>query len=202
MPPQYAFSRLVFAPSDSVPSSSASQGFCYINYSSVASAEAAMRFYHGLEYPAGSGYRLKVLYAEPLPASSYTDSLGGGSPLPASSPSPPVTRGASPLAGQRGHPGLGTFYDPAALHTLLPSDLCSLSLADLGQGQLLGGSSPVGNPPAPLGSENVIGGSPPAYINLPGISPRGAMPPQSLAPTQPLGGSPVEQLQQLMAQQA
>lgn len=40
------------------------QGYCYVNYSTPAAAAAAQADLNGVEYPVGSGFRLKVMYAE------------------------------------------------------------------------------------------------------------------------------------------
>lgn len=40
------------------------QGYCYVNYSTPAAAAAAQQDLNGIEYPPGSGFRLKVMYAE------------------------------------------------------------------------------------------------------------------------------------------
>jgi RNA recognition motif-containing protein len=50
-----------------------SKGYCYVNYSTPAAAAAAVADLNGLEYPPGSGCRLKVMFAEIM-----TGGGGGG----------------------------------------------------------------------------------------------------------------------------
>ncbi|KAJ9513161.1 hypothetical protein QJQ45_029346 [Haematococcus lacustris] len=43
-----------------------SKGYCYVNYSSPESAMAAVAHLNGIEFPAHTGNRIKVMFAEPL----------------------------------------------------------------------------------------------------------------------------------------
>ncbi len=60
-----------------------SKGYAYVNYTTPAAAGAAQAQLNGIEYPPGTGSRLKVLFAEPLgsmsrPRSGDTVSDSGG----------------------------------------------------------------------------------------------------------------------------
>ncbi|CAL8466686.1 g6222 [Coccomyxa elongata] len=53
-----------------------SRGFCYVKYSSPEIATAVIENLDGIEYPQGSGLRLKVMFAEPL----HSNASGKGTP--------------------------------------------------------------------------------------------------------------------------
>lgn len=80
-----------------------SKGFCYINYSTPEAAATAIEQLNGAEFPAHSGHRIKVLYAEPL---GVRPQGGASSSSPAmsmqTSPSPvhtPLQRSMTPDIG-------------------------------------------------------------------------------------------------------
>jgi hypothetical protein len=54
------------------------QGYCYVNYSTPAAAAAAQADLNGVEYPVGSGFRLKVMYAEIMIGEAGGMRGGGG----------------------------------------------------------------------------------------------------------------------------
>jgi len=65
-----------------------SKGYAYVNYMTPAAAAAAQAHLNGIEFPPGTGSRLKVLFAAPmssLPRSRSEDDTHGGAPAPASS---------------------------------------------------------------------------------------------------------------------
>lgn len=60
-----------------------SKGYAYVNYATPGAAAAAQAQLNGIEYPQGSGCRLKVLFAEPLSMSRSRSDDSAGHPLDA-----------------------------------------------------------------------------------------------------------------------
>jgi len=52
-----------------------SKGYCYVNYSTPVAAAAAVEQLNGVEFPPGTGFRIKVMFAEMLAHSGSSNSL-------------------------------------------------------------------------------------------------------------------------------
>lgn len=109
-----------------------SKGYAYVSYTTPEAAAAAQMQLNGLEYPLGSGYRLKVMFAEPLGAAttqrtksgSDTTSEGVGAGF---IPTPAVEEGGSAGVHQFLTPSQGTHSQGThSLHTPLTGESTAL----------------------------------------------------------------------------
>ncbi|KAF8057626.1 svkA [Scenedesmus sp. PABB004] len=155
-----------------------SKGYCYVNYSTPAAAAAAVAELNGIEFPLGSGYRLKVMYAEIM-----TGGGGGGGSGGSGSGSAPG--GAGPGGGLlRSSSSRGSLRTPSAgqLGALARAGSGPLASAH-SSGSALGA---VGSGPPPAGPGAPGGGG------APGSGPSstgGGLPPGAATPGPALGGS-------------
>ncbi len=80
------------------------QGYCYVNYSTPDAAAAAVEQLNGIEFPAHSGHRIKVMFAEPMGI------RGGGSNNGAAPIMPPLSGHSSATSLPSRSPGVLSMH--------------------------------------------------------------------------------------------
>jgi hypothetical protein len=90
------------------------QGYCYVNYSTPIAAQAAVEQLNGIEFPPGTNYRIKVMYAEMLGSGGAGAGSSSSSSTPGTLRRPPSrpNLGQLQLAAAGGPGGLGHHQHP------------------------------------------------------------------------------------------
>jgi hypothetical protein len=148
------------------------QGYCYVNYSTPNAAAAAVNELNGIEFPVGSGFRLKVMYAEIMTGAGGAGSSSGSNAAAAAAAMMRSSSSRSslrtPSAGQLGSLTRGGSGGLAQQHssssgTLVPQG----SMGGLGSiGSQLGapgsGAGSASGPNSTGGGISMGGGIPPS----------------------------------------